>query len=62
MSFKQEDIEKFEHDWHNAERYLGYMLESKIISDQMYRNMCARIISIESLVLDISDNARSDKD
>lgn len=62
MSFKQEDVEKFERDWHVAERHLGYMLENNIVSDRMYQDMKARIRSLESLAVDISDAARSDKD
>ena len=62
MSFKQEDVEKFERDWRVAERQLSYMLENCIVSDRMYQDMKARIRSLESLVLDISDAARSDKD
>jgi len=62
MSFKQEDVERFEHNWNSAERYLGYMLNNEIVSDKMYQDLKARIRSLESLVVDISDAARSDKD
>lgn len=62
MSFKQEDIEKFECDWDMTKKYLEFMLSNKILSGKMYSDLKARVKSIESLVVDISDCARSDKD
>lgn len=62
MNFKQEEVEKFETDWRIAKRHLEAMAGSLIVSSGMYMDFVARMKSIESLVMDISDYARSDKD
>ena len=62
MSFKQEDVEKFERAWEMAEKYLSSMLASPVVINGQYQDLKARIRSIDSLVTDISLMARSDKD
>lgn len=62
MSFKQEDVEKFERDWDMAEKFLSSMLASPVVMNVQYQDLKARIRSIDSLVMDISLMARSDKD
>lgn len=62
MSFKQEDVEKFERAWEMAEKYLESMLASPIVRNGEYQDLKARIRSLDSLVTDISLMARSDKD
>jgi len=60
--YKQEEVEKFETDWRIAKRHLEAMAGSPIVSSGMYMDFTMRMKSIESLVMDISDYARSDKD
>lgn len=62
MSYKQEDVEKFEHDWDMAEKFLSSMLASPIVKNGQYQDLKARIRSLDSIVTDISLFARSDKD
>ena len=62
MSFKQEDVEKFERAWEMAEKHLSVMLASPIVMNGQYQDLKARIRSLDSMVTDISLFARSDKD
>ena len=62
MSFRQEDVEKFERSWEMAEKHLESMLASPIVMNGEYQDLKARIRSLDSLVTDISLMARSDKD
>lgn len=62
MSFKQEDVERFERDWDMAEKFLSSMLASPIVKNGQYQDLKARIRSLDSMVTDISLMARSDKD
>ena len=62
MSFKQEDVERFERDWDMAEKFLSSMLASNIVKNGQYQDLKARIRSLDSMVTDISLMARSDKD
>jgi hypothetical protein len=60
--FNQEEVEKFETDWRIAKRHLDAMANNPILASTMYVDFTMRIRSLESLVLDISDCVRSDKD
>lgn len=62
MAFKQEDVEKFERDWDFAIKRLESMAENPIVSNGLYKDFKSRVRSLESIVLDISLIARSDKD
>jgi len=62
MSYKQEDVERFERDWDMAEKFLSSMLASNIVKNGQYQDLKARIRSLDSMVTDISLMARSDKD
>lgn len=62
MGYKQEDVEKFERDWDYAIKRLEAMAENPIVPNGLYRDLKSRVRSLESLVLDISLIARSDKD
>jgi hypothetical protein len=62
MAFKQEDVEKFEHDWDLAMIRLEAMANNPVVSDSMYQDFKRRVQSLESFVIDISLIARSDKD
>jgi len=62
MSFKQEDVEMFEQDFETVMKYLSLMMNNPIVSKQDYRDLSSRIRSFESLFIDISTSARSDKD
>jgi hypothetical protein len=62
MAFKQEDVEKFEHDWDLAMTRLEAMANNSVVSNGMYQDFKRRVQSLESLVIDISLIARSDKD
>jgi hypothetical protein len=62
MSFKQKDVEKFESDWRHAQGYLKSMIDNPIVDDIMYMNFKTITRQLESLVIDTSDYARSDKD
>jgi hypothetical protein len=62
MNFKQEDVENFESDWMHAQNYLKSMMDNPIVVDKMYMNLKAITRQIESLVINISDYARGDKD
>jgi len=62
MTFKQEDVEKFEQDFEKVMKNLSSMMNNPIVSKQDYRDLGARIRSFESLFIDISTSARSDKD
>lgn len=58
----QIEIEKFEMDWSNAKKHLENMIHNKMVNPEMQRELRTRIKSIDSLVIDISDYIRSDKD
>jgi hypothetical protein len=49
-------------DWSSAKKSLENMMHNKIVKPEMQRELRSRILSIESLVIDISDSIRSDKD
>lgn len=60
--FKQKDIEEFESHWRLAMTHLNSMANNPILASTMYVDFIERVHSLESLVLDISDCVRSDKD
>jgi len=62
MAFKQEDVIKFEKDWDFAIKRLESMAENPIVSNGLYDDFKSRVRSLESIVIDISLIARSDKD
>lgn len=57
----QIEIEKFEMDWSNAKKHLENMIHNKMINVEMQRELRSRTQSLDSLVIDISDYLRSDK-
>jgi hypothetical protein len=59
---QQKNIEKFETDWRKAKGYLESMANNPVLASTMYVEFTTRIRSLESLVVDVSDCVRSDKD
>jgi hypothetical protein len=58
----QINIESFETDWRIVKRHLEAMASNPVLVSTMYIEFTTRIRSLESLVLDVSDCVRSDKD
>jgi hypothetical protein len=62
MNKYQKDVEEFESHWRLAMVHLKEMAGNPILVSTMYLDFITRVQSLESLVIDISDCVRSDKD
>lgn len=62
MGDQQKNVEDFELHWKIAIKHLQLMAGNPMLVSTMYVDFITRVQSLESLVLDISDCVRSDKD